>query len=111
MVCDTRLVEGQNPAQRFAEVLAVTAKLRGLLAAGQVTVKIGAQGALALQGWSEQDRKGVSDACAYRTLSQSWEMRQAIAKAEMLGGRKLNAQAMANGIHSHDGGKTWHPGH
>lgn len=111
MVCDTKLTGTQTAAQRFAEVLAATTRLRALLAAGTVRARIGPQGALALDGWTDAERKGISDACAYRTIAQSWEMRQAIARAEMQSGRKLNERAVSLGVHSHDGGRTWHPGH
>ena len=112
MPCDSNLQPNQTPAQRFAEVLDATTRLRALLAQGKVTVRIGqTNGALALVGWSDAERKGISDVCAYRTISQSWEMRQAIARAETMAGRKLNVQSVSAGVHSHDGGRTWHPGH
>jgi hypothetical protein len=55
----------------------------------------------------------VTDVCAYRTLtaSNSWALRQAVAKAEQLAGRKVSAAQVAAGTHSHDGGKTFGPGH
>jgi hypothetical protein len=31
-----------------------------------------------------------------------------IAQAEMLSGRSINKQAVGAGVHSHDGGATWH---
>jgi hypothetical protein len=34
-----------------------------------------------------------------------------IARAEQLAGRAVSAQAVAGGVHSHDGGHTWHHGH
>lgn len=39
--------------------------------------------------------------------SNSWELRQAVARAEAQQGRKVNAHAVASGLHSHDGGKNW----
>jgi hypothetical protein len=111
MVCETRRAEGQTATDRFAEVLAATTELRALIAAGKVRVRIGPQGAVALDGWTDSQRRDISDACAYRTIAQSWEMRQAVARAEMESGRKVNERAVNLGIHSHDGGRTWHPGH
>jgi hypothetical protein len=31
-----------------------------------------------------------------------------LAKAEAMAGRPANKQAIAQGLHSHDGGATWH---
>ena len=59
------------------------------------------------QGW--QDQNAVTDVCAYRTLtaSNSWALRQAVARAETTTGKRVNAQAVAAGWHSHDGGGSW----
>lgn len=80
---------------------------------GGVSVVIGANGAVAFRGWTEADRGGIADTCAYRALSAigSPELRRAVARAEALYGRKVNPQAVAAGVHSHDGGQTFHPGH
>lgn len=108
MVCDTKLKKQQTPAQRLAEVTAAAKALQQKLLQGTVTVTIGrTTGALALQGWTEEERAGISDACIYRLLAQTWEMRQAVARAEALAGRKLDQQAVLSGVHSHDGGVTW----
>lgn len=82
-------------------------RLQKALGLGQVSVVVGASGSLAFKGW--QDRAGLSDLCAYRKLAarNSPELRKAVARAEGLAGRKLNPQAMAAGVHSHDGGQTW----
>lgn len=82
-------------------------RLRKMLADGSVTVVIGATGSLAFRGWTTND--GVADLCAYRKLVAigSPELRRAIARAEVTSGRKLNLQALAAGVHSHDGGQTW----
>ncbi len=113
MPCDTRLREGQSLVARMAEVKSTLAKLERALTAGTVRVSIGPNGAVAFSGWSTQDRTDVSDVCAYRTLTaaNSWALRQAVAKAEAMSGRKVNAQAVAAGVHSHDGGGSWHKGH
>lgn len=86
-------------------------RLSKAIGAGTVTLRVGVNGALAIVGW--KDRDGVADVCAIRTLMTqgSWEFRQALAKAEAVAGRKMNLSAVGSGIHSHDGGETWHPGH
>lgn len=112
MACDTyRSTPEQTLAQRMAEVDAAIKRLGQALASGTASVKIGPTGAVAFVGWT--DSRGVTDACAYRSLSVtgSWELRQAVAKAEALAGRKVNPQAVAAGHHSHDGGGSWHKGH
>jgi hypothetical protein len=64
-------------------------------------------------GISNEDRDGVTDACAYRRLvvSGSALAKAAIARAEQLAGRQVDRRVLAHGAHSHDGGKTWHEGH
>ena len=66
------------------------------------------QGAIAFEGWS--NRAGVTDSCAYRRIMATGGAlaRQAIAKAEAAAGRTVNKQAVAQGYHSHDGGRSWH---
>lgn len=110
MPCDTRpnMDEAQIEEQRRAQE-----RLRALLAAGVVTVTIGRNGALAFKGWQESERGGLSDLCAYRKLAaaNAPELRRAIARAEAVSGLKLDQRALAAGVHSHDGGSTWHGGH
>lgn len=74
---------------------------------GTVKAVIGAQGGIAFKGWT--DNRGVSDLCAYRALtaSNSPALRKAIARAEAMSGRKIDARAIASGLHSHDGGRTF----
>lgn len=81
-------------------------RLEALLGAG-VTVVIGATGGIAFKGWT--DREGVSDLCAYRKLmsENSPALRKAVARAEVMAGRGVDQQALAAGLHSHDGGRTW----
>ena len=112
MVCDTKTDRDQSPEERMKEVGAALKKLGDMLKQGSVTVAIDRMtGALALRGWNDNDRAGLSDACTYRLMAQTWEMRQAVARAEALAGRKVSQVAIASGRHSHDGGATWHPGH
>ena len=100
-------------ASRNEEIKRALAKLEAELNLGRVGVKIAPNGAVAFTGWKPDDRGDVSDVCAVRTLTAegSWAFRQALAKAEMQQGRKMNPHVVASGVHSHDGGKTWGPGH
>lgn len=109
MPCDYTPRPEQTLQERMSEVDRAVARLRESLATGRVQVRIGPTGAIAFQGWDPKDRAGLSDACTYRvmTVQGSWELRQAVARAELTQGRKVNAQAIAAGVHSHDGGKSW----
>lgn len=105
---------GMNqPRATIAQRMDAARRLEKMIEAGTVTAVLGATGAVAFKGWAEQDRGGLSDVCAYRALTaaNSPALRRAIARAEALAGRKVNAQAVAAGVHSHDGGRTWGPGH
>ena len=110
MTCDTRTLPGQTLTQRKEEVLAATARLNSLLISGAVKPKIGPQGAIIFEGWTEADRGRVSDACAYRRIMAIGQSlaKAKIAAAEALAGRTVNKQAIGQGVHSHDGGRTWH---
>lgn len=111
MPCDTQIKEGQTLASRNAEIKKSLQRLEAALRGGVVKVNIGPNGAVAFTGW--KDRGGITDVCAYRTLTaeNSWELRRAVATAEGMTGRRVNPQAVASGEHSHDDGKSWHPGH
>lgn len=113
MPCDTNYKPNQLPAQRKEEIKKALTRLEAALTAGRVKVKIGANGAMAFDGWKPDDRDGISDVCGYRTLASqnSWALRQAVAKAEVIAGRKVSTTAVGAGVHSHDGGKTWNKGH
>ncbi len=113
MACTSALRQGQTLAERMAEVTRALKELELKIAAGAVKVAIGQNGAVALTGWSAADRSGVSDACAVRALmlEGSMVLRLALQRAELLSGRKMNVNAVASGVHSHDGGRTWHGGH
>jgi hypothetical protein len=111
MACDTVRRPEQTLAERIAEVDRALKRLAQQIASGRVQVNIGPTGAVAFAGWN--DRDGLTDACAYRSLAiqGNWELRQAVARAEAMTGRKVNPNAVAEGHHSHDGGNTWHKGH
>lgn len=103
MPCDTRK---RKPEQ----IKVATARLEKALAMGTVKVTVdGRTGAIAFTGWKEEDRDGMADVCAYRRLlsSGSSALRMAVSRAEALAGRKVSTQAVAAGVHSHDGGQTW----
>lgn len=110
MPCDTRLKKNQTIQQRATEVRKAVSVLDAALAAGRARITIGPQGAVAFTGLTEVDRDGVTDACMYRRLmvSGSALAKAAVARAEQMSGRAVNRQAVAQGHHSHDGGKTWH---
>jgi hypothetical protein len=110
MPCDTiRSYERQTLAERMEEVAVSLKQLETALSKASVKVVIGANGAVTLTGWKPEDRRGLTDVCAIRSLtaSNSSALRMAVAKAEAMSGRKVNMQAVASGVHSHDGGRTW----
>lgn len=113
MPCDTRLKPRQTLQQRAAEVREALKRIDAAIVAGRAKVKVGFQGAFALSGLTDEERDGVTDACAYRRLmvSGSALARAAIAKAEQLAGRTVDKKVIAQGVHSHDGGGHWHEGH
>lgn len=110
MPCDTVLKPRQTISQRKEEVKKSVAFLDRLLAQKKVKPVVGPQGAIAFQGWSMNDRDGVTDACAYRRImvTGSALAKAEIARAEQLSGRSVNKQVVGQGAHSHDGGRTWH---
>lgn len=110
MPCDTRLKKGQTIKQRAAEVSRVVERLAAGLAAGRIKPKISAEGGVAFDGLGEAERDGVTDACAYRRLmaSSNTLAKHMMERAELMSGRKVDRHALAQGVHSHDGGKTWH---
>jgi hypothetical protein len=114
MACETRLRPRQTLAERKAEVKKVIYDVNSLIAAGKVKPVIDKRtGAIAFQGFDENLRDGVTDACVYRQLmiSGSSLTKAKIAQAEQIAGRSVNRQAVGQGVHSHDGGHTWHNGH
>lgn len=113
MPCDTKLKPKQTVSQRAEEVRKAVAKLNAGLISGSIKAVISAQGGVAFAGLTDQDRDGVTDACAYRRLmaTGSATAKLALQRAELKAGRTIDRKALANGLHSHDGGKTWHEGH
>lgn len=97
--------------QRKTAIDAAVERLIRALQEGTAKAVIGANGAIAFKGAWRSD--GVADVCAYRMLTAkgSAALRTAIARAEVVAGRKLNPAAVASGAHSHNGGQSWHAGH
>lgn len=121
MPCDTRLKDNyrntrrrQTIQERAAEVKQVTSDVNSLIAAGKVKPIIDKlTGAIAFQGLDENVRDGVTDACVYRRLMITGNSltKMAIQRAEQMAGRTVNKTALQQGVHSHDGGGSWHNGH
>lgn len=109
MVCDLRLKQGQSISQRADEVRRAVERLSQGLAANRIKVKIGPQGAVAFEGFTDQERDGISDNCAYRRLlvQGSALAKAKISLAEHMAGRKVDKTAVAQGYHHHGDGK-WH---
>jgi len=110
MPCDTIRKPNQTITDRKTEIKAAVSVLDKLIAANKVRVKVGPQGAVAFDGWSDAERNGVTDACAFRRLmvTGSALAKAKVAQAEMVAGRSVNKQVVGQGAHSHDGGHTWH---
>lgn len=111
MACETYQRAGQSLAERKDEIRRVTEKVIAGLKSSQIGVKVDrATGAVTFTGIPDAERPGITDACIYRRVlvSGSQLAIQAIAKAERLAGRSVNKQTVANGLHSHDGGASWH---
>ncbi len=110
MPCDTVLKPQQTKQERRAEIRKTIMEWSAGLASGRVKAKVGPQGALTFLGLTETERAGVTDVCAYRHIMifGTALAKQAIARAEALAGRSVNRQVVATGVHSHDGGQTWH---
>lgn len=109
MACDTRLRPRQTIQERVTEVRKAIESLDRQLMRRQVRVVIGQQGAVTFSGWAEQDRNGVTDACAYRRLMATGSAlaKAEIARAEQMAGRTVDRKVLAAGTHSHDGGQSW----
>jgi hypothetical protein len=100
----------QTAAERVTEVRKAVTVIDRLVAARKVTVKVGPQGAVTFIGIPDSDRARMTDACIYRMITRSGTAaaKMALARAEQLAGRSVNKSVVAQGVHSHDGGTTWH---
>lgn len=113
MPCDRKLKPRQTIQERAKEIRTVVDRLNAGLARGTIKPVIGPQGAIAFQGLTENERDGVTDACAYRRLLSSGSPTAiaAIQRAEQMAGRTVDRQTVAHGAHAHSdgrGGLTWH---
>jgi hypothetical protein len=95
-----------TPTQKQSQRAAL-ARLQQAIGAGTVQIVVGRAGAVAFKGWLDADRNGVSDLCAYRALANTPELRRALVRAEAMSGNRMDPRAIAGGLHSHDGGKSW----
>jgi len=113
MPCDTQLKPKQTIQERITEVRRAVDKLDALLKSRRAQVTVSPQGAVAFAGWPEQERDGVTDACAYRRIMATGSAlaKAEIARAEARAGRAVDRKVLAAGVHSHDGGATWHKSH
>jgi hypothetical protein len=117
MPCDTRLKENyrnlkrrQTISERAEEIRRTVTDVNSLIAAGKVKPIVDKRtGAVAFDGLDDNIRDGATDACIYRRLmvSGSSLTKAKLAQAEAMAGRTVNKQALAQGVHSHDGGQTW----
>lgn len=110
MPCFTQTLPNQTMTQRMDEVRTAAQKIDKLLAERKIGVKVGPQGAVTFTGLTDADRARMTDACIYRRITQSGSAasKMALARAEQLAGRTVSKATVANGVHSHDGGSTWH---
>jgi hypothetical protein len=110
MPCDRKLKRGQTISDRKKEVRKAVERIDKKLATGSAKVVVSKQGAIAFTGITDDERDGVTDACAYRQIMVhgSALAKAAIARAEQLAGRTVDKQLVGQGVHSHDGGHTWH---
>lgn len=107
MACDLVSKE-QTWEERQREIDEALKGLELQISQKLVSIVVNADGAICFRGW-ETNRRGVTDACAFRRLQQrsSWSFRQELARAEQQAGRQANLQTINGGVHSHDGGRTW----
>ena len=110
MPCNTKLKPNQTLQQRATEVRKAAERIDKMLASRKIKVLVGPQGAIAFAGLSDDERDGMTDACIYRMLTRSGSAaaKMAIQRAEQLAGRAVDRKVVAHGVHSHDGGNSWH---
>lgn len=113
MACETRLRPQQTLKERMEDIRKAMLKIDAGLVSGRVKMRVGPQGAVVFDGITNEERDGITDACVYRRVMSTGSVlaRNALAKAEMLAGRTVDRKQLAAGVHSHDGGQTWHKGH
>ena len=110
MPCDTKLKPNQTITQRKLEITEVVDRIQKGLLSGSIKLRLSPQGAVAFDGIDDGAKNNVTDACAYRRIMATGS---ALAKAKLQAASALLGKQVVttNGVHSHDGGKTWHNGH
>lgn len=111
MPCDTVRKPRQSIQERAADIRRAMERVADALAKGRAKAVVGRQGAIYFAGLSTEDRDGMTDACIYRRIMATGSAlaRSAIMRAELVAGRTVDRQVVGQGVHSHDGGATWHP--
>lgn len=108
MPCDTTRRKNQTLSERKEEIKTAIDRLSAALATGKVKPVVGTTGGISFPGWVEGQTGRVGDGCAYRRLLSGGSAlaKLAISRAEILAGRTVDRQAVAQGLHAHDG--IWH---
>ena len=113
MPCDQwRAAPAQTLSARKTQITEIMARVTVLLAKRQIKPVVDRKtGAITFDGIPSVLRQGVSDACIYRRLLAGKNPVAAaeIRRAEAAAGRPVSSKAVAEGIHSHDGGQSWQP--
>lgn len=109
MACETITKKAQTIQQRAEEIRRAVMSLDKALVRRQVRPVVGPQGAITFVGWPQEQRDGVTDACAYRRIMSGGSSlaKSEIARAEQMAGKSVDRRVIAAGVHSHDGGHTW----
>lgn len=109
MPCDTIFRRNQTLTVRKSEIKKVVETVEQGLARGRIKAVVGKTGGITFTGLTVQERDDVTDACVYRAIMRTGSAlaRHMIVKAEQFAGRTVDQKAVAQGIHSHDGGETW----
>jgi len=109
MPCDTIRQPNQTITERKLEIKEAVEKLQRDLVSGAAKAKVGPQGAITFTGTALVEGR-VTDACAYRRIMVSGGAlaKAAITRAEQMAGRSVDKLVVGQGIHSHDGGQSWH---
>ena len=110
-ILDRQLTAARAAARRKARAAAV-ADLAKRLARKAARLVVDRAGRMRIEGWPESAREGMTDPCAYRDLKAAQPALAARLEAELKArGEAISETQLSAGTHSHDGGKTWGPGH
>jgi hypothetical protein len=106
MPCDTQLLKNQTISDRKREIKKAVDNLDKLIREGKVRVKIDPiKKVPTFIGWADIERGRITDACAYRRLLVTGS---ALVKAKLAQAGSVDQGALGRGVHSHDGGVSWH---